>query len=289
MHVLPWVNKWNGEIRSMARVGQNTELSTELWQPLGPGAPWFVAPSVKYEEHSKNLYNASGLRVARYSQRQTSATLALGRQMGQWGDVRAGVERGYQENRFLVPENSQNTTAKAWFTSQFLEVRADTLDTVAFPSKGLYANARVARVQVFDETDAGVSARVLKAFKFQEWAGQVYGETARTQKGLAGETLGGFLRLSGVPEDSLLGNKTALGRVLVARQVGSGWGGSLRLGFSAEWGAAVAQDQALYANQFIAAGSAFLAFDTLFGPLYLAVGKAEGFSPKAYLFLGPIW
>lgn len=289
MHVLPWVNAWNGEVRTMARVGQNTELSTELWQPLGPGEPWFVAPAVKYEEHSKNLYAPSGLRLARYSQRETSATLALGRQMAQWGDVRIGVQRGYQDNRLLVPEDLQHRPLQAWFTSQFLELRADTLDTVAFPTQGLYANARVARVKVFDESDLGVSAQVIKPFKFRDWAGQLYAQTARTQKGLSSESLGGFLRLSGVPEDALFGNKVALGRAMLARQVGSGWGGALRVGFSAEWGAAVAQNETLNSKQFIAAGSAFLAFDTLFGPLYLAVGKAEGFSPKAYLFLGPIW
>jgi NTE family protein len=104
--------------------------------------------------------------------------------------------------------------------------------------------------------------------------------------------LGGFLRLSGAPTDSLSGSSMMFGRVVLAKRLGrlpSGLGGDVRWGFSLEAGEAFMADEEKSLSRLRLAGSSFLSIDTALGPVYLAAGRAEGYGSSVYLFLGPYW
>jgi NTE family protein len=102
--------------------------------------------------------------------------------------------------------------------------------------------------------------------------------------------LGGFLRLTGAPPDSLYGSKVDFGRAVAAREVGSlplTLGGTVRLGLSLEVGRIAFEQQGL-GSKTRAAGSVFAVADTRFGPVFLAWGNTPGIGSAAYLFLGSV-
>jgi NTE family protein len=104
--------------------------------------------------------------------------------------------------------------------------------------------------------------------------------------------LGGFLRLSGTAPESINGSTVVLGRAVPARRIGSlptPFGNAIRAGFSAELGNGFASGQGIRVERLNAAGSAFVAMDTRFGPLYVGAGATRGGQGTFYLFLGPIW
>jgi len=103
-------------------------------------------------------------------------------------------------------------------------------------------------------------------------------------------TLGGFLNLSGLRADSLLGPNFGILRGMYYRQIGRGGPGYLDvptyLGMSLEMGNVWQQrSDASFANTQKDA-SIFLGMDTFLGPLFLATGFDEHGNQQFYLFLG---
>jgi NTE family protein len=132
----------------------------------------------------------------------------------------------------------------------------------------------------------------MKALSFGDWAGHLYGEWTRAQNTTTPSPLGGFLRLTGLPRNSLYGDTTLFGRLLVARRIGalpSTIGGAVRLGFSMELGGSYGGNEPYSVGRMKQAVSASLSVDTRFGPVYLGAGATRGAGSGVYLFLGPIW
>jgi NTE family protein len=293
MHVVSWANSWGAELRTLARIGSQRSINTQWWQPLAPGSDWYVAPSVEYQASSTDVYQ-NGRRVLRLGFDYTAATLAVGRQLGNWGDVAVGVTRTRGEGRQLISADEQPFSSRFANTTSYLEFQVDTLDVLAFPSRGILIDARWEQ-SVRDATTASQAHSAvigLSAFRAGEWAGHIYGEWSRAQLGFAPLPLGGFLRLSGTPRESINGQTVAFGRVVLAKRVGEmpiGLGGSVRAGFSAELGAGFENGQSVRFQDLKQAGSVFLSVDTRFGPLSFGAGATRGTGSTLYLFLGPFW
>ena len=293
MHVVSWVNSWGAEIRSLARIGSQRSLSTQWWQPLAPGSDWYVAPSVEYQASSTDVYQ-NGRRTLRLGFDYGAATMALGRQLGKWGDLAVGVTRTRGEGRQLISADDEPFSGKFSNTTRFIELQVDTLDVLAFPSRGNLLTARWEQSVRDASTASQAHSAVLglSAFRAGEWAGHVYGEWSRAQLGFAPLPLGGFLRLSGTPRESINGQTLLFGRVVLAKRVGEmpiGLGGAVRVGMSAELGGGFEAGQAVRLADTKQAGSVFLSIDTRFGPLAFGAGATRGIGGTLYLFLGPFW
>lgn len=293
MHVLTSLNDWGGELRTVARVGTERALGTQFWQPLGIGAPWYFAPELSYSSTGGDLFDNSGFRQARYGVKSGRANLALGRQLGRWGDLRYSVGRVKQVLHQTVPED--HTEQSEVRSVQELSFNIDTLDTVAFPTRGTLFTLDWTRL-MHSKDEGPVMARQsvqgLQAFHLDRWAGHLYAEWSRSLGNVNANTLGGFLRLSGSTPGSVVGSRTILGRMVMARSVGAmpaALGGDVRLGFSLEAGGAYSPDSPLRWGALHQAASAFVAVDTRFGPLYFGAGTTKGGNSSGYLFLGPIW
>lgn len=304
LHVASSLNSWGGELRTVLNVGTQRELRTEWWQPLGPGSPWHVSASLGYGASAQDLY-IDRRAVARIGARFSSAELAAGYQFGDWGEMRLGYGRIVSTGEPLIPADPDATRR---FAANYLEVglRADTMNPIAFPIKGYLIDAAWTRVLRNGEgTNLSLRSEVtgLRAFSRGAWGGHFYGEWSHASAGDSGNSLGGFLRLSGSTPQSIDGNTVLFGRLVLARKVGAlpvFLGDALRAGFSAELGNGVAAGQALQLGNLKLAGSVFLTLDTRFGPLYLGAGATRGggkaylgagtaSSTRAYLFLGPVW
>jgi NTE family protein len=133
----------------------------------------------------------------------------LGRELGNFGDVQVGVTRQRAGVRSVIPEDPQGTELRGYGTSQFAQYRADTLDSLGFPSRGYLLEARMERVPG-DSGGAAAEARStligMAAISGGNWAGHVYGEYAHSNNGYSPLSLGGFLRLSGTVPPSVTGS-----------------------------------------------------------------------------------
>lgn len=293
LHVLSWMNSWGAELRSLARVGSQRLLAVEWWQPLAPGSAWYLAPSVRYNASSLDVYE-QGQRTLRIGYDYTTASLTFGRQLSAWGDVRLGVERRVGVAKSLVVANGTRVTEDFAENVGYAQFQADTLDGLALPSRGTLLQLRVERSASESGSDgrASASALGLQAFRVEQWDGHVYGEWSRSRSGLAPSSLGGFLRLSGTPRGSVSGRANVLGRVVMAKRIGempAGLGGAVRAGFSLELGSGYDPDMASGLGKLRKAGSGFVSIDTRFGPAFLAAGATRGVGGALYLFLGPFW
>lgn len=293
MHIASSLNNWGGELRTVTKIGSQGQLGTQLFQPLGPGAEWYLAPSVQYGASSFDIYS-SGRKQQRLGFKTTSATFAAGKQLANWGDLRIGIDRRITKIHAEIPE-APELAARVFFNTQFINFRVDTLDSLAFPTRGQLLDIESIHLRTKEAGQPSLvtfSMRGMSAFQTGNWAGHIYGEWAKSQRGDAPLQLGGFLRLSGTPVDSLSNNTIAFGRVVIARRIGSmpsTFGGSIRTGFSAELGAGFGADESVKFSKIKQSASAFVALDTRFGPVYFGAGATRGNGSSLYLFLGPIW
>jgi NTE family protein len=295
LHVMLWLNEWGGEWRTLARVGSERSIATQLWQPLAPGAPWYVGPSLTLSSSSLDAYEG-GQRTQRVAFDVAALTLTVGRQLGNWGNVQLGIDRRVGRGRTLFGRAEDRATVRLAETAPHLQLQVDTLDSLALPSRGWLLQGRVERTlgsaSLDGESRASASGIGLFAFRAGEWASHLYAEWARSHSGLAPLSLGGFLRLSGTPRDSVGAREVVLGRLVMAHRIGempAGLGGALRAGFSLELGAGHDTDASLRMRDLQQAGSAFISIDTRFGPLFIAAGATRGGGSALYLFLGPFW
>jgi NTE family protein len=295
MHVADWLNSWGAELRSIARIGSTRGLNTEFYQPLGPGSRWFTAARVGYEAGSNDVFN-QGQRALRLSSSLTNAQLELGRRIAGLGDLRFGIGKLRAADEVILPAPPTGGRQSRFYDQQYLELHTDTLDSLAFPSRGQWMTARIEWLKPHGDAQVvNASLLGLGAFRLGEWAGQLYGEAAHAGNGQA-RSLGGYLRLSGTADGSLVGENMALLRIVMARRIGEmpvGLGGAVRIGFSLESGAVGAgaglRLSNLPSSGWKQAGSGFLSVDTRFGPFFLALGATRGGDTAAYLLLGPTW
>ncbi len=294
MHIASSLNSYGAELRTLIRVGHQKQFGMRLIQPLAPASPWYVAPAVEYNANVVNVFE-DGFLAARVGNRTTLGTLALGRHFGNWGTLEFGLAHGFAKNELLMPISKDSQFQEKVFGSlAYVKFRLDTLDSLAYPTRGSMIDIRLDKSQsreISTSVSSNAFAQGLRAFKYGDWSGHILGEWQRTDNG-GQNALGGFLRLSGTAKNSIAGEKTVFGRVVVNRKLGSlpsAIGGSIGLGFSAELGIAYDNKRELSFHNVKQAGSAHFSIDTRFGPLYLGAGATRGQGSSYYLFLGPIW
>jgi NTE family protein len=291
LYTMSQLNAWGAEWRTLLRVGALRELRTEWYQPLGAGSPWFASLRADTRAFDATIYSSF---VAMYEAgiSSTSASVALGRRLFDGGQIRLGAQRRYLRLTSVIPDD--NYLAKDGVNSLFADFYADTLDSVAFPTRGYLLAASYENFGT--DRDLQRSSYVLRydalyGFSRGPWAGHMY--TAGLRGSLARAlplSLGGFLRLSGAPSGSVVGEQLAFGRVVAAREVGRvspAIGGAIRLGMSIETGRGFGEFISATGRTYFAA-SAFTTVETRFGPLYLGVGRTHNVGTAVYLYLGSV-
>jgi NTE family protein len=79
----------------------------------------------------------------------------------------------------------------------------------------------------------------------------------------------------------------AIGKLITYHKVGSSFIGDLYLGGTLESGNVWTEDEKKFdLTNLRLAGSVFVGYDTIFGPLYLALGHADGGFNAGYFYLG---
>jgi NTE family protein len=286
------VDRLNGEWRTGVQVGQEPGAYTELYQPLDLGLRPFVHLQASVSERSDNVFDRRGDKTSELGVLRYDGTVAGGRELGTWGEVRAGVTRG--AGRIKVQVGPPGSSVNRFDTGEaFAQFSVDMLDDVVFPRSGGMLRARIAT----DSRDLGSDTDYEQgtfegscAASLGRWSGCVRASFATTRRSNSPYQslfrLGGFTRLSGFEQDELVGQHAALASALLYRRIASLGIVTLYAGLSAEYGNVFQKRSDIALDAGIVAASAYLGLETPIGPLYTGYGRAEGDRGNYYLFLG---
>jgi NTE family protein len=296
------VNRYGAEWQTDLQIGENPVFRTEFYQPIGYGSDWFVVPRLQHERHNVDIFQ-DDLRLATYRLRSSELELDFGREFGSWGELRGGVIRGHGNRQLLVgdPENPVLPPRENFERGELMaRFSVDLLDDAYFPRhgelftlqwngprNGLGAESNADRVSL-DWTYArsfGQNTIVLSA----AGGAHVSGPTDQVQDWYS---LGGLFNLSGLSRDQVSGPQFGIARAIAYRRIGGGQEGLFDvptyLGFSLELGNVWLNRNDASVDSALLNGSAFLGFDTILGPVYLAAGFGESGKRTLYLLLGRI-
>lgn len=286
------IDRLNGEWRTGIQIGQEPGVFTEFHQPLDRKLRTFVHAKASLAERADNVFDSAGYKVSEFGVRQYGIQLAAGRELGTWGEIRAGVlrEAGVIKTQVGPPDSP----ARDFDTAEgFLQLHVDELDNAHFPRSGGAARIRLSASLVDLGSDTDCEQGFFEgsfAASVGRWTGLLGGSIGVTRDGDSPYQslfrLGGFTRLSGLERHELSGQHAAILSFLLYRRIVDFSVLSLYAGLSAEYGNAFEERNSMRFDGGIAAGSLFLGADTIIGPLYLAYGRAEGDRENFYLFLG---
>ncbi|MCB9887450.1 MAG: hypothetical protein H6838_18305, partial [Planctomycetes bacterium] len=286
------LNALGGELRTYAEIGSESAIYGEFYQPLAEDGSFFVAPNGFAAHDSGDGYQGS-TKVAEGTIDYYTGGLDVGTTLGTFGELRVGALRahgtvniGLSVLPFPVP------TVEFDDGLAHVELRIDTLDDAIFPRSGMLSTIEY-RLGCADlGADAGYEFLQIvhsQAFSFGSLTAVALLEgdftLSETLPFYARPSLGGFLRLSGLPQGSMSGQHAALGTLMLRQQLTSGVG-AMYVGGSIEAGN-VWQNRSEQWREWINAGSLFIAIDTPVGPLHFGVGVAEGGEQTGFMFLGP--
>lgn len=292
-HTLTDVNRLGGEWRNEVQLGNASMLMTDLYQPLAPGSRWFLVPRAFVRRASADVFDGDQV-VGRVQSTALEGSLLFGYTVPQYGYV--GVSRALGRVRVdaqiaPTPLPAAHARADRWSLNGF----ADRLDSYAFPKRGYLVAAEFDR---FDRGGANDSAGHLSAVSLlAAWSSgrytlllDAYGVRASSSR--AGYQIGGFLNLSGTPPGRFAGSKTLFVGLIGYREISDLLGEMptpIYLGASVETGNSASDRDALAWSRLKRAGAAFVAVDTLAGPIYLGYGQTAGGQSAVYLFWGLFW
>ena len=296
--ILTELDTLGAEMLIDAQVGSDPRLVAEFYQPLNATRTWFIAPSVRVEGRDLPVYSRN-VEIADFRDREVEGDFDIGRNLGNWGEFRAGIHRTNGATKVRLGDGSL-VEPRYNIGEAFFKFSYDKLDNVHFPREGSSFNVQWDA----NRTDLGadfasdrVSADWLVArshgrntWLFWTSAGATLDGDIRPTALPDFYSLGGFFNLSGLAPNSLYGPNYAIARTIYFRKIGRGGEGFFE--FPAYIGASLEVGNVWQHRGDINFGSAhkdaslFIAFDTFLGPLYLGSGYDTAGHSAYYLFLG---
>lgn len=290
-HTQRWLNDLGAEWKNLLQIGDNMAFYSEFYQPVTQNGIWFVAPYGRAQQQFVDFYKGEDI-IAEYRGRELDWGLDVGANPSSYGEIRLGYVGGVLD---ADVQKGMVDLASGQIHRGGVRLKGifDQLDNVNFPRKGgiVRLDFYAARPELGDDREYNrldVSFSKLYTYKqytlaasglFKSYIDQalpVYDEA----------TLGGFLNLSGLAADQLRGQRAALGKLVAYWQASTSIIGDLYLGGSIEGGNAWKEDEAMVVDDLRVAGSVFVGFDSVLGPLYLAYGQADQGMSAVYFYLG---
>jgi NTE family protein len=296
--VLTELNEWGAENVTDLQIGSDPRIVSEFYQPLNALRTWFVAPSARIEARDLQIYNKNVV-VADFRDREVEADFDLGRNLGNWGEIRAGLHRTNGLTRVRLGDP---TLVERQYNigEYFFKFSYDRLDNVHFPREGQTFSLQ------WDANRTNLGSDIASDKVTADWLmARSRGRNTVLLWTSAGSTLdghykanalpeffslGGFFNLSGLAPSSLIGPHYAIARAIYFRKIGRGGEGFFE--FPAYLGASVELGNTWQHRGDMSFASArkdaslFVAFDTFLGPVYLGSGYDTSGTAAFYLFLG---
>ena len=293
------ITKYGGEWVWDLQVGETPRVATEVYLPVGYRSRWFTAPHAEFQIRTLPVADENEHILAEYRVRSTNFGIDFGRELGNYGEVRVGWGRSFGESTVRVGDpilGSREFDSRTFFG----EFRYDSVDDVNFPRRGgtFALGWQAEREGKGTLTDANADLLVYDQLYAHSWGrntGILWGSAGlRTDNDIdvvrAFFSLGGFLNMSGITPETLVGPNYAILRAIYYRQIGVGGTGFLDvpvyIGASLEQGNVWNRRQDISFASSKTNGSVFLGMDTILGPVYFALGMNDEGGSAYYLFLG---
>jgi NTE family protein len=284
----------DAEWATTLRLGTDTLLQTEWFQPLFRSRALFVAPAIGYSR--RPLRAPVGSQITEFTGDQGSAQLDVGTHWIDTTELRFGIDRGFGEYEVEagLPPPGDDEVDDGGLHAQ---AELDTLDRSTFPTSGLRAvgHWRLREDSLGAERDYSIAR--FGMFGAVQVLEQVFALRLSGQWQLSGVPtfadvfpIGGLFNLSGLGAIDLVGLEGGVASLLTYRRLSSSAnplqfplyaGGSVEAGGLWDWGE-VTSDDVRYG------GSVFAGIDSPLGPIFLALGFGEGGERAAYFTLGQI-
>lgn len=283
------------EWRGFARVGNDVLFDVSLYKQFGE---FFVEPVAFYSKYSSLITQQGSTQTGGLLQVHAGGTgIDGGKVFGNWGELRAGVRYGginpSEEGLNIgVPSGWQTDTDwRLGFT-------VDTLDALTFPRGGLFAQVQfVNHVKALGGqfTRNTVGLNVQKPVTFGDTTvvfGGRLGTTGGATNDILGDyALGGFLNMSGLRRNSLIGQQLIFGRAVGYHRISSKapiLDLPIYVGGSFEAGNVYSSLSDVSLGNLRTGVSGFIAADSPIGPVWLAIGQSHS-DTSVYLVLGRVF
>jgi NTE family protein len=316
--VMSDITRSGGEFVWDLQIGQTSLVATEVFLPISEFSGWFIDPHASISASNVPWFGlqsqaAGGKVVVSNSVDQTEIAqyrlhtyeygIDFGKQFGNWGEIRTGIQReqghshleiGDPSDELLQSQPNQDFGVRDYF----VRFSYDRLDDVNFPHTGQQAKLQWdadRNVTGVDQITNQVTFSYLGAMSFGRNTTVFSTNSGLTLEGGVTDVrllypLGGFLNLSGLRANSLLGPDFAIARFMFYRQIGRGGPGYFDvptyIGFSLEDGNVWQRRQDMSLGNTQKDASIFLGMDTFLGPVYIATGFDQHGNEAFYLFLG---
>lgn len=312
------INSHGAELRTNLEMGTDKRIEAELFSPFLSSQKLFTSASYTYSKQNRNIPASSSgidepsLDVTKdfvpLTYLENIGELAFGYQPTLWQELKFGVR--YTDGE--VESASLSSIGSVKFTRQgaFASYKLDTLDSFSLPTKGYYfdfeylvshdeAQSNVVAPSVVDNSsdtvyELNANFFAAKSYKRHTLVAKLdYGvvESKNSSFPIDPKELGGFLNLSGVPRNSLIGQNLAYSSLVYRyKWFENDFGlfeSPVYLGASIEHGG-VWSDTSLKLNEapMYTAGSIFTGIDSPIGPVIFAYGKTEDNYDSVYLIIG---
>jgi NTE family protein len=288
------LNRLNAEWITDVQMGSVLKLDSEFYQPLDYFGLFFIAPKVSSLRMNRDFY-ASQKRVATHEIDAVAGEIDLGVDFKKYGELRLGLRRG-----FLNSESELAVSAIPTFdvqTGVFLaQAKFDRLDSVYFPSRGVYASTEFLSSRSYLGADHIYRKISGQAHGFYSVGRQTFFLSASAGGNLGSEIplydeflLGGFRSLSGYREEELRGQHFGVGRVgylyRLAVPATFFWS-RVYLGAWGESGNIWNRKKDIDVENLKYAGTLALGLETKLGPIFLAYGQSGSDVRQFYISVG---
>ncbi len=296
-HTMGWLNSWGGEWRNEAQIGKDSYFSSRFYQPLGAASPVFVMPEIRYESQRYDWYNGSSHPEATLKNKTLEGSLSLGLEFDNSAVLTMGA--GYVSAQSKVAVGNVDGYESMDDNASFVEMtfRYDTLDHINFPTKGFYLDAKARRYgNMKNSAEPELTDYYVETLFPWSWGDgwvSVLSAKAGSSTIPGRYPLGGLFNMSGAYYGRYSGSDMFLGRLMLQKRLQETnlFGFPVYLGASYEMGRVQEDEWPDYLSsrdlgEWKKAVSAYVAIDSLFGPLYFALGHTSDGDSATYFFWG---
>ncbi|MEZ8877827.1 MULTISPECIES: patatin-like phospholipase family protein [Vibrio] len=313
------INSHGAELRTNVEMGTDKLIEAELFSPFFSSQKLFTSASLVYSNQKRNLpasiddIEEPTLDVTQdylpMTYQEYIGELALGYQPTLWQEFKVGAR--YTDGDLEVASFPSLGSGGYTRIGGFMSYRLDTLDNFSLPTKGYFVDleylishddfdndSSLAGSEFNSESDTvyEISANLMAAQSIEKHTlvakfdfGMV--ESKNSVFPIDPKELGGFLNLSGIPRNSLIGQNLAYGSLIYRYKWFENDFGLFEspfyIGASLEHGGVWSNnDLSLDEAPMFTAGSLFAGVDSPIGPIILAYGKTEGNYDSVYLIIG---
>ncbi|MCG9683768.1 patatin-like phospholipase family protein [Vibrio sp. Isolate23] len=309
------LNEYGAEFTLNLEMGTDKLIEGQLYSPLFSSSDLFTTLGVTFSNEKVNVpfdgVEEPSLKATQdflpVSFTEWESEWAIGYQDTLWRRFKVGVRYTDGSGELASVPSLGDVSFRR--LGAFANYRLDTLDNFSLPSRGLYLNLDYlvshdesvgSSGSVFDGHDEDTAyeygAKIIYANSFSRHTlvanldvGVV--ESKNSSLIIDPKELGGFLNLSGIPRNSLIGQNKAFGSLVYRyRWFDNDFGlfsSPFYLGASFEYGG-VWSDPSIKLDDapLYAAGSVFAGIDSPVGPIMLGYGRTEQNYDSVYLIIG---